>query len=671
MHFQQPGFLWGLLLIILPLIIHLFQFRKFKTVYFPGVSRLIEQLNASKKQKTVKHWWLLLTRILAVLFLVLAFAMPTCNSQLKSNGLDSKIIVVVDCSPSMLLQNNGEVILEKAKNAARRIINNANSSTKFAIIANHDQSEQQWLDARSALNAVSEIKGNNIPESLKTWSNNIQSLVSNNDGSQLFVYVVTDAKEDVFDGYKKIDYTAATWRIIEIASIEIANFSVDTAYYVNPWKAKNGASQLTAEISSSTKDFEGSLNVQIISDQKIIGSESVKFNGQRTIQVDFQIPETSKGNLIVKIEDNAIQVDNTLYVHSNSNEAFNIIQQGNNRYLNNVIRSQPIFKSENFSGIDKVTNQTNAVVFAEPEKVGFTGNNQIDNLTQKGITVVIAPTSNVKTFLKLLDFDGELVKSNLRLDANGLNSVEFKEAFVSEVDNKIQLPLITEYFKLNKELDPNWQPLLFLENTDPILLKKVTGNAAVYLWLSPLEQGSKAFAESSMFLPIFTQLFIGNQNEAKPICGFLNAQNALPISHSKEFDLEKGAELKIGQNKWVASLEMTDKGLAVNTNFPSNILGFYALYPSNESSWKEWIGLNALRTEKDLKSISAERKSELQELGVKFVEEEKLLNKITMIQADNSLWKLFLWIAALFFALEIILLVLKYQNKKSNLESNL
>ena len=56
----------------------------------------------------------------------------------------------------------------------------------------------------------------------------------------------------------------------------------------------------------------------------------------------------------------------------------------------------------------------------------------------------------------------------------------------------------------------------------------------------------------------------------------------------------------------------------------------------------------------------------MQQLGVKFVKEQQMLNKLTMIQADNSLWRLFLWLSALFFAGEVVLLVLKYKNKQTN-----
>ena len=228
------------------------------------------------------------------------------------------------------------------------------------------------------------------------------------------------------------------------------------------------------------------------------------------------------------------------------------------------------------------------------------------------------------------------------------------------------MPFVTEYFQIEKQNDPNWQTILTLENNDPILLKKESGNGTIWLWLSDFESGSISFAKSSLFLPLFTQLFMGNFHESKPIFGYLNSNNPMPICRVKEFNIEKGAVLRNEQSEWMANLEMSENGLAFNTQFQSNKPGYYALCPSKENKFKEIVALNALRTEKDLKSISLERKNEMQQLGVKFVKEQQMLNKLTMIQADNSLWRLFLWLSALFFAGEVVLLVLKYKNKQTN-----
>ena len=666
MHFQQPGFLWGLLLILLPIIIHLFQFRKFKTIYFPGVFRLVEQLNASKKQKTIKHWWLLITRSLAILFLVMAFSMPSCNEQHQVTTLENKIVLVIDCSPSMLLQNNGEVLLEKAKNAGRKIIENANTNTKFAIIANHSQMSQQWLDSRAALNMISEIQANQIPESLPDWIKNIDPLIASNDGSNLFVYLITDAKQDVFEGYKNINYTNAIWKVVEIESTDPINFSIDSAYVTNPWNTNNKSQTITAQVSCSQTDFVGSLNVQLISADKIIGNFKAEFNKQNKLEVNFLLPNLSLNKLQLRLEDNSIQADNTLLLHLNTSEEFPLVVSGNNSFVNKLIKAQSIFQVTQFSGFEKLNPTVKTVVFCNAENINVKTLFSISELTQKGINVVCVPQSKNINSDDFFGLKVKLKKEKYAISSSGLNNDIFKSAFTEAIDEKTQMPFVTEYFQIEKQNDPNWQTILTLENNDPILLKKESGNGTIWLWLSDFESGSISFAKSSLFLPLFTQLFMGNFHESKPIFGYLNSNNPMPICRVKEFNIEKGAVLRNEQSEWMANLEMSENGLAFNTQFQSNKPGYYALCPSKENKFKEIVALNALRTEKDLKSISLERKNEMQQLGVKFVKEQQMLNKLTMIQADNSLWRLFLWLSALFFAGEVVLLVLKYKNKQTN-----
>jgi len=666
MHFQQPGFLWGLLLILLPILIHLFQFRKFKTLYFPGVFRLVEQLNASKKQKMIKHWWLLITRCLAIFFLVLSFSMPSCNEQQQVTTLENKIVVVIDCSPSMMLQNKGEVLLEKAKNAGRKIIKNANANTKFAIIANHSQMSQQWLDSRAALNVISEIQANQIPESLQDWMENIDPLIASNEGSNLFVYLVTDAKHDVFEGYKNINYTNAIWKVVEIESTDPINFSIDSAYITSPWNTNSKSQTITAQIYCSQSDYVGSLNVQLISDDKIIGNSKADFNKQNKLEVNFSLPNGSLNKLKLSLDDNSIQADNSLLLYLNTSEEFPLVVSGNNPFVNKLLKTQSIFQVKPFGGFEKINSEVKTAVICNAENINAKTLVSISELTQKGVNVVCIPqTKNINAN----DFFGLKVilkKDKYALAASGLNNDVFKSAFTETIDEKTQMPFVTEYFQIEKQVDPNWQTILTLENNDPILLKKESGNGSIWLWMSDFESGSLSFAKSSLFLPLFTQLFMGSFHEAKPILGFLNSSNPMPISHVKEFNIEKGAVLRSEQSEWVANLEMSEFGLAFNTQFQTNKPGYYDLCPSKENNFKETVSLNSLRTESELKSISLERKNEMQQLGVKFVEEQQMLNKLTIIQADNSLWRLFLWLSALFFAGEVVLLVLKYKNKQKN-----
>ncbi|MCB0503470.1 MAG: BatA domain-containing protein, partial [Bacteroidetes bacterium] len=76
MKFINPSFLWALLVLAIPIIIHLFHFRRYKTVYFSNVKFLKEVKQERNNIRQLKRWLLLMSRLLVLFFLVAAFAQP-------------------------------------------------------------------------------------------------------------------------------------------------------------------------------------------------------------------------------------------------------------------------------------------------------------------------------------------------------------------------------------------------------------------------------------------------------------------------------------------------------------------------------------------------------------------------------------------------------------------
>ena len=76
MTFLYPNMLWCLFALAIPIIIHLFNFRRHKIVYFSNTATLktIEQENA--KTKKLKYVIVLIMRMLFIAGLVFAFAYP-------------------------------------------------------------------------------------------------------------------------------------------------------------------------------------------------------------------------------------------------------------------------------------------------------------------------------------------------------------------------------------------------------------------------------------------------------------------------------------------------------------------------------------------------------------------------------------------------------------------
>jgi len=134
MNFLYPGFLFALIAVAIPVIIHLFNFRKFKKVYFSNVQLLkeVEQQNSSREK--IKNLLILLSRILAIIFLVLAFAQPYIpqNNQ-KNSGLSNSVSIYIDNSYSMEAVNKDGNLLDEAKRRAKELIKGFGLNDRFQL----------------------------------------------------------------------------------------------------------------------------------------------------------------------------------------------------------------------------------------------------------------------------------------------------------------------------------------------------------------------------------------------------------------------------------------------------------------------------------------------------------------------------------------------------------
>ncbi|MBL7837130.1 MAG: BatA and WFA domain-containing protein, partial [Bacteroidetes bacterium] len=149
-----PQFLWALFALLVPIAIHLFNFRRYKRIEFSNV-RLLSQINRQTKSgNQLKKYLILASRLLAFTCLVLAFVQPVIKKDNTSleNGKTS-ISLFIDNSYSMNLSGEEGQLLEAAKNRARAIVNAASNADEFNIITTdlnasfmHFRGKQATLD---------------------------------------------------------------------------------------------------------------------------------------------------------------------------------------------------------------------------------------------------------------------------------------------------------------------------------------------------------------------------------------------------------------------------------------------------------------------------------------------------------------------------------------------
>ena len=251
MNFLHPNILWFLSLLALPIIIHLFHFRRHKKLYFSSL-KFIQSFQQEKKAiKKAKDLLILLFRILAILFLVLAFAQPYTGTISDSEAAsDSLISLYIDNSNSMSAKGiNGE-LLSQAKSNAKEIISQFPANQKFIIASNElNGIQERTLNQQDALFEIDQINYTPIQRNLNTVMNwqrevSIKEKKNNHKLNKINYIVLSDFQKDFFrlENIKKDD--EGHYNMIQFQPQNKSNCFVDSVWFESPVHRINEENEL-------------------------------------------------------------------------------------------------------------------------------------------------------------------------------------------------------------------------------------------------------------------------------------------------------------------------------------------------------------------------------------------------------------------------------------------
>ncbi|MCH8329812.1 MAG: BatA domain-containing protein, partial [Bacteroidetes bacterium] len=221
MNFVYPEFLFALSAILIPIIIHLFNFRRYKTIYFTNVQFLKEVQQESTARSRLKHLLILASRILAIAFLVFAFSQPYIPADQTEKKQGPKAVsIYLDNSFSMGALAAEQSLLELAKKKAHEIIRGYKETDKFQLLTNDFFGQQQRLMGKDEF--LSQLEKVTLTPDVKPLSQVIQrqkQALGKADAENLFSFIISDFQKSTSDIDKiKIDSTMETY-FVQISSV--------------------------------------------------------------------------------------------------------------------------------------------------------------------------------------------------------------------------------------------------------------------------------------------------------------------------------------------------------------------------------------------------------------------------------------------------------------------
>ena len=220
MQFKHPEILYSLFLLLIPILVHLFQLRKFKTEYFTNVKFLKELAIQTRKSSKLKKYLLLATRLFLLAFLIFAFAQPFFKAKDGKNATN-ELYIILDNSFSMQAKGKkGELL----KRAVQDLLEQTPENANFSLIT---CSDNFWnTDIKSIQQELQNIKYSPIPFRIDNLISKIKAHKSifNKD-----IVIITDAVGIASNQLKKSNDTENLYFIVPEAEKK-DNISIDSVY---------------------------------------------------------------------------------------------------------------------------------------------------------------------------------------------------------------------------------------------------------------------------------------------------------------------------------------------------------------------------------------------------------------------------------------------------------
>ena len=432
MNFLYPGFLFALFTLAIPIIIHLFNFRRYKKVAFSNVKFLKNVKERTQAQSQLKHLLVLIARLLALACLIFVFAQPIILQDNIDNFSGKKAVsIYLDNSFSMnALGDNGN-LFETGRQFAYNISEAYGNADEIQLLSNNFAAEQQRLYSKEGISNLldkAEISAS-FRDVNQIVTRQLEAL-NKSDAERKEIYLITDGQKNVFDDLKANLDSSISVKVIPLLPQPNGNIYIDSCWFQSPIRQLNNPEELMVRVrNASDEDRNGiSLKLFLNETQKSLANVDVKANSFTDIKLTFT--NSLSGLILGKLEinDYPITFDDVFYFQYNLKPNINVLVLSKTD-TSNVFRS--LFKTDTYFSLKQSTlgniqynevAQNNLIILNDLDEIPSALASELNNLLENGGNICFIPntTSPATNFNKITSFLGlpnlgEIQKQKLKV----------------------------------------------------------------------------------------------------------------------------------------------------------------------------------------------------------------------------------------------------------------
>lgn len=662
MQFLYPLFLWGLLALAIPVIIHLFYFRRFKKVYFTNVRFLKALKEETSSRSKLRDLLVLLMRLLAILFLVFAFAQPFLAKEGEADERLRAVAVYLDNSYSMMSTDSDIPLIDHARVKASEIVESFTDSDRFLLLTNDLlPRHQRWVDKKTVLSFIEEVELSPSVTSLSIIKSRIDQLLDQAVDNKPYAYFISDYQKTIMD-LAPTEESHIT--LVPLSSVKERNISIDTCWLESPILLDGQTANLMVKLTNYDKDAAENvrLTMTYAGETKPVGNFNIEPFSSKTDTITFKMKGSGWQDIKLEISDYPIQFDDSYYISievPESIKVLNIYDGQINRYINAAFASIPEYELTSLSlGNIDYSSLPNyrLIILQDLKKVPSGLRLQLREALEKGQNVMIFPSK-----------DGDDGLSNLisELNIGSMGSFESGTFVTSEINpssfiftdvfesipSNMKLPSTSGRYRLNTR---SAEYLLKFRDGRHAVEAHQINNGIVYLSAIPLDRSfSDLSTTAEVFIPLLHRAAI-ETNADKQIAFTIEKDEQIELDiASPQSDMQYAMK---GPVEFIPGIKKLGNRTVISLFNQIEYPGFYSLMSGDNTH--AVLAFNFSRKESDPATYTIK---ELKNLFpdwtiVDQVAAANLSQFISVQDRGTILWRICLFLCLLFLLVEVLIL---------------
>ncbi len=664
MNFLYPAFLWALTALAIPIIIHLFNFRQPKKVFFSNV-RFLDSVNKKSSSKIrLKHLLALAARLLMIFFLVMAFAQPYLSE--NSAGLNTRqVYFYMDNSQSMSTPVLGNATaFDEAYSLVNQIVDLYPRETQYKLLTNDFAAFSNSLKSRDEIKELTtELTFSDKSRSLTEITSRMEIEQIGEDASDVFF--ISDFQRSTIGEYSS-NFSADTlnnYRILPIPASGVTNLFVDTVYLEKPFLFNNEENKLLVTIRNGGEvDGLGILVKFFIADNQYSSATvDVVAGGATTLAFDLSGNFAPSNNCKITIEDYPVVFDNEHYFVLKLANRVDVVEIGNSSSspFQAVFANGQLFRYQYFD-----VGNVDYSAAASAQLVIFNGINRFNSaleplcaeLLRKGLSMMIVPSSTPDSlsYSRVLQMPVELNSSAREAPLSTVDVTNpFFENIFEEIEGRYETPKGTALLSWpTRGID-----LLEFRNGDAFLSSINIAQGSMYLLASPLSPDFSDFSRHALFVPVMYKIALSSASTGDQLS--FSVDDGLISLKLDSLVYETVYQLKNETAELIPDQRIVNNRLILELQSDESSVGYYDIMQGEEKVSS--IALNHNKRESLIGSLTN------QELAVAYggqgnvevsevISSEQYTQELRQQYDGKNLWKYALVLSLIFLLAEVLIL---------------